>query len=367
MKNRHRLYVVSLVLFLALSFIVPYTVFLIRPSIFYWRAWEYFSEVVYPNSYRTRVWNGFEKGDMTRSYLFYFQDKYFTHVSTDADGFRLGPYYTDEYKILVYGDSHCWGSRLSNNETFSWRLALKLHKPVFNGGRETLLRKILGKNELRKVNLVINVIDAMHVKIKELFPDNFIIDEYVPMKEYNKVSLSVKRFYPTSFIIRAAKIVKNDISIVKNNNDNRPYLCGSEYKVPFFDNENDVNKVYRKKNSLYEEILERQVEMISNFSRQLLQRGYIYILVLVPRKDLLYADKVDEYSKEYFPRLIRKLEEEGVYAVDLQKDFIANKDKGLFFHTDTHWNERGTEIAAEVVTRYLREKGLLNNVLLTKN
>jgi hypothetical protein len=47
--------------------------------------------------------------------------------------------------------------------------------------------------------------------------------------------------------------------------------------------------------------------------------------------------------------------------VDLQDDFLANKNLGLYFRTDTHWNARGTEIAADRVADYLQKKGIIRS------
>jgi hypothetical protein len=123
------------------------------------------------------------------------------------------------------------------------------------------------------------------------------------------------------------------------------YLCEPEYRVPFSEDD-----------------LKTNVAMISKFSENLAEQGYTYILVLVPRRCLLYSEETDEFSKQYFPELIRRLEQKGVYAVDLQPTFLANKSQGLYFRTDTHWNARGTEIAAGYVADYLNKKGIINKL-----
>lgn len=92
--------------------------------------------------------------------------------------------------------------------------------------------------------------------------------------------------------------------------------------------------------------------------------GYTYVLVLVPRRDLIYGHPVDDFSEEYFPKMIRQLEQEGVYAVDLQSTFLAHKREEPFFRTDTHWNARGTEIAAGYVADYLNKKGIMKKLEL---
>jgi hypothetical protein len=327
--------------------VISYVVFIKRPSLFYFRAWEYFSEIVYPHPERMPVWTGFEKGDMSRAYFFRNQESHFTRVTTDADGFRAVPFPSNEYNILIYGDSHCFGSGLSDDETFPWRLGVLLSEPVYNAGRQTKLEHLLSKPEHRQAKIIINVLDAYHTRLRELFPGEFIVKAYQPAK--NDVQpVAVKRYYPYSMLFRNLKAGFDDLlSLYVFHEPQNEYLCEPEYRVPFSEDD-----------------LKMKVAMISAYSKSLEQQGYTYVLVLVPRRCLLYSDKTDPFSKQYFPTLIKQLEVNGVYAVDLQEAFLENKHRGVYFRTDSHWNAVGTEIAADRVAEYLTKKGIIRRVKL---
>lgn len=354
-KRNHRWYAIGLVLLIFLPMFISYALFRYKPSFFYFRAWEYFPEVVYPNPKKLPVWKGFEKGDMSRPYFFRYQDEKYTYVSTDKDGFRSVPFSSDDYKVFVYGDSHCWGSRLSDSETFAWRLAEKLKQPVFNGGGRTILTKLLARPDLNKAKIVINVIDAFHVRVADMFPRELTIGEYVPPNK-EVIPVAIKRFYPLSILVQTLSRICYDL-LTKNNLGT--YMIGSNYLVPF--SHGSLHQEYVADNPLYADDFLTQVEGITRYSQRLRERGYTYVLVLVPRRDLIYGHSADDFSKEYFPGLIRELERKGVYAVDLQNVFLAHRREEPFFRTDTHWNAKGTEIAAARVTEYLQEKGIIRS------
>jgi len=358
-KRNHRWYAIGLVLLIFLPMIISYALFRYKPSFFYFRAWEYFPEVVYPNPKKLPVWKGYEKGDMSRPYFFRYQDEKYTYVSTDNDGFRRVPFSSDDYKVLVYGDSHCWGSRLSDSETFAWRLAEKLKQPVFNGGGRTILTNLLARPDLNKARIIINVIDAFHVRVVDMFPQDLTIGEYVP-RNREVIPIAIKRFNPLSILVQTLRRICHDL-LIKNNLGT--YMIGSNYIVPF--SQGSLHQEYVANNPLYADDFLTQVEGIARYSQGLRERGYTYVLVLVPRRDLIYGHPADDFSKEYFPEIIRELERKGVYAVDLQDVFLAHRHEEPFFRTDTHWNAKGTEIAVAHVAEYLTQKGIIRTSGIT--
>lgn len=355
-EKTHRNYAVGLIVLIIFPMAVSYALFLYRPSLFYFRAWEYFSEIVYPNRGKPSVWIGYEKGDMSRNYLFRYQDDKYTYVSSDRDGFRNVPFPSNNYEILTYGDSHCWGSGTSDHETFTWRLANKLDVPVFNGGRQNYLDILLNRSDLRNAKIILHVIDAFHVRIKELFPYDMMVKEYQPLRN-DAIPVAVRRFYLPSILNQTIKRMRYDLLSGSNLGY---YMTNGIYIVPF--SEGLLNQNYVVKDPQYDDDFISQIERIIMFNRHLKALGYTYVLVLVPRRDLIYGHPVDNFSKEYFPKMIRKLEQEGVYAIDLQGTFLAHKREEPYFRTDTHWNARGTEIAAGYVADYLDKKGIIKKL-----
>lgn len=114
-KLRCQTYLIFGLSFYAL-YLICFILFIVNPSIFYYRAWEFYDEVGYciPNKLK---WNRVELGDESRQFIYSFQKKWPTQVSVDHEGFRAVPILTDTFPILFTGDSHTWGSGLSDEET----------------------------------------------------------------------------------------------------------------------------------------------------------------------------------------------------------------------------------------------------------
>ena len=131
------------VLVFYVTYFFSFGLFIIKPSIFYWRAWEFFEELGFCIPQKLE-WNGYEYGDASRRYIYSFHNKWTTQVSIDHEGFRSVPFRSDSYPIVIVGDSNTWGSGFSDEETIPWIVAKKLAVPVFNGARKpfTLLKMI---------------------------------------------------------------------------------------------------------------------------------------------------------------------------------------------------------------------------------
>ena len=128
--------------------------FKLNPQWFYWRAWEYFEDIVYHNKEVPPVWQGPERGDLSRRNFLYFGESHVTRVTTDQDGFRSTPALPGPYRVAFLGDSTIFGSGLSDRETLPWRLAQELGVRVFNGARQDITQ-VLGRKDLGQVKLVI--------------------------------------------------------------------------------------------------------------------------------------------------------------------------------------------------------------------
>src|SRR5262249_37018388 len=133
-----------------------------KPSLFYYRAWEYYDEIGYhvPNHSK---WVADETGDQSRSFIFSFKKHWLTVVSIDDEGYRSVPFQTNQFPVLIFGDSHTWGSGLSDEETIPWQVALKMGIPVFNGGRLPFtLSKMLNNPRLKEAKIIVELV-AQHL------------------------------------------------------------------------------------------------------------------------------------------------------------------------------------------------------------
>jgi alginate O-acetyltransferase complex protein AlgJ len=106
---------------------------------------------------------------------------------------------------------------------------------------------------------------------------------------------------------------------------------------------------------------------ILDFHEQLLEAGIELVIVPVPPKCIIYADKISstvEMSAELLPRLdvhhqafYEILRESGVEVLDLTPLFLSNREQGdghLYCQQDTHWSGIGTVLAAEEIADSVR-------------
>ncbi len=336
--NKSKWYVIGLLLLFFCTTAIPLFIFSINPQAFYFRSWEYFPEVVYHKP--SIVWDGYEQGSSSRMYFFRFQESWYTHVSCDEDGWRTVPYPSDDYKILVLGDSQTWGSGLSDNETFPWLLAEDLKIPVFNGAKGAGSANVFKKPSNRHVNIVVHVIDLGQLNAKSFFFTNWSWDTpYIPPVK-SAISPPLKRY--NAFGIRADRL-KTMVSELWHPNDLNEYMLSKYARIMY----NETNKA-------------EQVQMIANYDKYLKEKEYLLVFVLMPDRSVMYADSTDEYSLNYPKDLTDRLKREGVHVVDLSDLFYTNKDNGMYLKTDSHWSPNGTRLAADYVSQYLISNHLIN-------
>ena len=81
----------------------------------------------------------------------------------------------------------------------------------------------------------------------------------------------------------------------------------------------------------------------------------------VPNKysiyDRFYGDQ--KYS-DFLPRLQNGLKSRGVKYIDLYHSFTTSQDT-LYFGTDTHWNNKGVDIALDLLIKEMRRDSLYLN------
>ena len=122
--------------------------------------------------------------------------------------------------------------------------------------------------------------------------------------------------------------------------------------------------------------------VILDTHRQLKELGIDLILVPVPPRAIVYADKVsdkavvdenglpvraDPHHREFYG-LLRK---EGMNVLDLTDAFITAREYDDKFGPvccmhDTHWSSRGCEIAAREIRKAVKSRGWLDGRALTK-
>ncbi|MBF0142362.1 MAG: hypothetical protein HQL59_02755 [Magnetococcales bacterium] len=323
--------------------------FIYSPELFYWRSWEYFDDFPFKGARLPPYWHGVEYGDLSRKNLFFYQEAKLTLVTTGADGFRRVPVEASRYPVVVGGDSMVWGSGLSDAETLPYRLAERLGVPVFNAGR-TSLENALRKPGLRHPGMVVIECQAQWVVNGPRFPEMDLSPgkPYLPLIVRGSdndllnmvgayLSVSSARY---SFLLRGYQTFKrlwNDARLALGRKGPEEYL--------YFD-----------PGAMVPEHLETAVIALKKRHDQLREMGIRYIVVVVPDKQtIIPTPKVtaDAFTASFHERLNARLHEVGVERVDLRPSFLAAREQGIYQRYDVHWNERGVDLAAQEIARYL--------------
>ena len=335
-KAKNRVYAVillSLYPLLGLS----YALFLLFPQMFYWRAWEYFEEIVYTHP-QASFWHQKEKGDLSRDYILSYQNAWQTTVSCDSEGFRSVPIGAPHYPILVVGDSHVWGSGLSDSDTIPWQLAIQLNTPVFNGGR-TLnpLPHILKHPKLKETKIIIELI-AEHRIHKNLFSEEFKAQGFSPYTKSNQLSfVHPKRYFWPLKILRHFNYLSLFRELTRYNFDE--WIIHRRKHVHLDFNEEEAACAALN---------------IARRSKALQDLGYTYYFAVVPTRKFMLSSFKDADTLLAQKRFRTDLEKLGVRSINLHEIFSKQQDiHQLYLPTDSHISRLGSFLIAEEFAKRL--------------
>jgi len=309
-------------------------VFLYSPEIFYYRPWEFFGDFGYQVKDMPIRWQRPELQDQTRSNFFLYQRTHMTTATADDDGFRTRRFEAESYPIMVSGDSTIFGSGLSDDETLPWLMAEELQTPVFNAGR-TALANALAHPAMRGTEIVFDGWTERNIRPRLLTTAAIRLrDEFVPFAPRNLTYMeAVGDIPPQRYSLpligwTVAKRIYRDIRVLSK---------GGEQPYTFL------------RHVMHAEDLDETVSLIVERDRTVKSLGKRYVFMPIPAKQTLYAGSIDDYTRNFIPTLVARLRAEGVEAVDLATPFQAHKEESLFFPYDTHWNGKGTALAAKEV------------------
>ncbi len=128
------------------------------------------------------------------------------------------------------------------------------------------------------------------------------------------------------------------------------------------------DQVNGTKTSFYYQFTDIQMDSIcdnmARLSKTLSEQYNMQMLYLpMPAKYTIYHHLInnDPYS-EFLPRLYKGLDERGVKYVDVYKDFLES-DTLLYYRTDSHWNQKGIDIAYGKTIDYIKNDSILKAFL----
>ncbi|MEJ5347096.1 MAG: hypothetical protein WHS46_00215 [Desulfosoma sp.] len=134
----------------------------------------------------------------------------------------------------------------------------------------------------------------------------------------------------------------------------------------FYTDPEDGNNLddYRRTDPLTQDDLERWRLVLETKAAWLKSRGIAYFFIVVPNKHTIYPEYYSSRVRVHGVRsrldqLMDALKDSDVPVLDLRKPFLEAKVLGRLYHkTDTHWNDLGAALAANVIVDKLFSFGL---------
>ena len=128
------------------------------------------------------------------------------------------------------------------------------------------------------------------------------------------------------------------------------------------------DQIKKKKTSFYYQHtpaeMARVCDHMADLARKMRERYNLHMVYLpIPAKYTLYHELLnDDPYNEFLPRLYAGLEERGVPFVNIYDDFKDSRDT-LFYRTDSHWNQKGLDMAYSKTVAYIQSHPRLSNFL----
>lgn len=322
--------------------------FVLDPQDYYFRAWEYYGDVVYRTDAASDEWRRPEAGDLSRRSVLRYQDRWPTTVTVDEYGFRSVPLAAEHFRVAVTGDSMVFGSGLSDDETLPWRLAERLGVPIYNGAR-TKLGNLLAHPKLETLELLIEF------RIESGLIDHFTPLEPVDFQPLRRPSGSLLGVVPPERYLPAPRLLRFVERLARD--------AGTELRGA--DEEHRFTRFRHRP-----EDVPRILADVERRTRELAERGVRYVLVVIPEKQTVYGRSaglsIDDVTYGFARELARRLRERGLPTADLASPMIARAEAAgpddplLYFRTDTHWTAAGVALAVDEVLAQLDFAELLD-------
>ncbi|HOW58888.1 MAG TPA: hypothetical protein PLO78_04080 [Candidatus Omnitrophota bacterium] len=279
---------------------------------------------------------------------------------TDEYGFRNKQGIAAQCPIILVGDSYSVGTGVSQNAMLSAKLTLKTKTPVYNYSPIEMDRNFFD-------NLA-----AMHIQPFALIYEtsgHVIPKEGTFLKvKHSKIQTAWKRkindLFNTDFFMRIAIVFdrfwkKEPFRYLQSRIDSAfgvfPEAVQVDANGMMFHNE-----ILAMGPTSHEEIKRSslKIKKISDFFQR---RGIDFIFVSIPPKSAVYFDLRPGdtlFNKDFYMTLKHELDLLGVKSIDVFSSFRSRVLSGeqLYSWDDTHWNEAGIEVAAQLIAQKINSK-----------
>jgi hypothetical protein len=283
---------------------------------------------------------------------------------TDKYGFRNPDFREDTYfPVVVVGDSDMAGSSLSDNDTYSARLAAALNTPVYNYAPNTVLALLTDERfSLNPPKIIIweAVERTIFGTAYKAYTD---LTKEVPLRAREGVANSGPELpdpklseYISKQLFHEARYYLTGIHTPSIGHINRN--TGMLFYAPGI----EMLKYGNRQRSL-----DTVIKGIRRIDQICKDRGIALIYLPLPDKENIYSHllPVDALKKKHRDQFLEDLHKTldylGILNVHVLRHFrkSAHDTETLYFLDDTHWNPTGVKTAVMATSRLIAEKKLL--------
>jgi alginate O-acetyltransferase complex protein AlgJ len=363
-------------------FLLPFVIalfvelFVLPIDFFTFRVWEAVVTIkyrkilpgaFYPNMELTKI----EEGDLVHHTRFVHK-RVATWV-TDRYGYRKKNTDRKKQDIVIIGDSNIAGSGLTQKDILSEVLEEKMKVSVYPlspGSIDRYLKEErfaenppdlvvissverfighlppLKKSKIRKVSQFTSIVKKTEEFFRIHFKSNrWVREAGVILDRFQKQNML--QFYRASL----RRIGQPESERVPSNS-----VSSKDGRVFFLLGPKANDDVLQEK-------FDEAVRTIKGYDDFFKSKGIRFIFLPIPEKENLYHESLHTKRPVFVEHLISTLRKMGIGTVDTQKTFEEAFQKGvLLYHTnDTHWNENGVKIAADLIQKEIEEEGISLN------
>jgi|GEM_PF-2354675 len=311
--------------------------------------------------------------------MYYFN--YISHFKVDTlpqatQKFRLSKKHAslDESDILIFGDSFFDFSRHKNLpeqlyekynipvyfERYDHPLASLKRKGYRNDEPKILIYETVERNIPRRFNHEHKIPAKPVMEKEEEDPGSFdgIINFLFPEQREELYTRLLRRNYISTRIYEMIATLKFDLF---------GYVSSLTPKYTLEDKKDPWLFYYREVSDGHwgfyyqhtEEEINTYCDNIADLARKLEKEFNLkMVFIPIPNKYTIYHTMLNDHSyNNLLPRVHKGLEERNIPVVKLYETYLEHKDDMLYHGTDTHWNQKGIDIAVNKTLKVI-ENGL---------
>jgi lysophospholipase L1-like esterase len=278
---------------------------------------------------------------------------------TDRYGFRKKDLEGTKPRVVIVGDSNILGSRLTQEEMFSEVLEERLKVPVYPYAPVGSINAFLkdSRFERQPPEIVIlsiverNIIDLSAAKQpKKRVGGQFFFkwrDRFQEIRWVQVAGVFLDRLCKMNMLhyVRA-RIGKGPVEVF------RP--VPSRFGPMYFLQGEAANR------EVPEDRFEKAIEALEACKNVLEERGIRFIFAPIPNKESIYYEYLPKGRRPVFlEHLVRELKKREIGTIDSQKAFEDEYRKNgtlLYFLDDTHWNEDGVRLMADLIVKVFEKR-----------